>query len=173
MAQDTTYLDATGDQIIERMADGESLREICKDPSMPSLRTVLGWVKTNSEFGAAYAVAQDVRAEHLFGQLLEIADDGRNDFLERLGDDGTTIGWRENGEAIRRSQLRVDSRKWVLSKLQPKRFGERQIVESTSELTLKDNGMDLSKLTREERAIMRDLILKAEPTPEPSAGGRH
>lgn len=165
-----SYLDSVADRIIERMSDGESLRQICSDKDMPALRTVLGWAKTNPEFGVAYAGAQDLRAEHMFQEMLEIADDGRNDWMERLGDDGAALGWRENGEAIRRSQLRIDSRKWILAKMQPKKYGDRQIVESTSEVTVKDTGLDVSLLDREERAELRRLILKAEPVPSAETG---
>jgi hypothetical protein len=53
-------------------------------------------------------------------QLLEIADDGTNDFVaDKHG--GTTL----NMEHINRSRLRVDTRKWYLSKLAPKRYGEK------------------------------------------------
>ncbi len=164
MAAPSKFNDDVADLIIERMADGQSLREICCDEGMPSFRTVLNWVNSNPEFGAAYALAQDLRASALFDDLLGIADDGRNDWMEKHDDkSGHFIGWRENGEAIRRSALRVDARKWVLARMAPKRYGDKQVIESTSEVTVKKQPLDLSKLNRDERQVMRELLLKASP----------
>lgn len=169
MAAQSRFTEEIADLIIERMADGQSLREICRDEGMPSFRTVLNWVTSNPEFGAAYALAQDVRASALFDDLLGIADDGRNDWMEKHDEkSGQLIGWRENGEAIRRSALRVDARKWVLARMAPKRYGDRQTVEQTSEVTIKDRQPDWSALSRDERQVMRELLLKARP-PTPSA----
>ncbi len=57
-------------------------------------------------------------------EIVEIADDGRNDWMEVMSKDGESIGWRLNGEAVQRSRLRVDARKWLMSKLLPKKYGE-------------------------------------------------
>lgn len=64
-------------------------------------------------------------------EILEIADDGRNDWMEKHDKDGVMMGWRENGEAMRRSQLRIESRKWLAAKLLPKRWGDKTITEVT------------------------------------------
>jgi hypothetical protein len=55
--------------------------------------------------------------------ILEIADDGRNDWMEIISKDGDSVGWRVNGEAVQRSKLRVESRKWLMSKMLPKKYG--------------------------------------------------
>lgn len=56
-------------------------------------------------------------------ELLEVADDARNDWMERHGEEDA--GWVVNGEHIQRSRLRVDTRKWMLSKALPKVFGDK------------------------------------------------
>ncbi len=76
-----------------------------------------------------YTHARDAQADALFDETLEIADDGRNDWMERHNEEGEAIGWRENGEAIRRSQLRIDTRKWIAAKLRPKKYGDKQQIE--------------------------------------------
>jgi len=77
------------------------------------------------QFREQYARAREAQADALFDEILVIADDGTNDWMERKNQDDQNIGWRENGEALRRSQLRVDARKWMASKLQPKKYGDK------------------------------------------------
>lgn len=115
------------DLICERIAEGESLRSICSDEEMPALRTVFGWLadERHEAFRTKYARAREVQADALFDEMIDIADDGRNDWMERKDDEGGNIGWRENGEAMRRSDLRIKTRQWMASKLQPKKYGEK------------------------------------------------
>ena len=113
------------DTICERIADGESLRSICADEAMPATSTVCKWLSRVPQFAEQYTRARELQADALFDEILEIVDDGLNDWIERKGDDGKTIGWIENGEALRRSALRVDARKWMAGKLQPKKYSEK------------------------------------------------
>lgn len=117
--------------ICERIASGESLKSVCRDEGMPNHVTVLRWALTIPEFSNQYKQARDMQAEVLADELLDIADDGQNDWMEKHDQNGVMIGWRENGEAIRRSQLRIETRKWVAAKLLPKRWGEKTITEVT------------------------------------------
>lgn len=107
--------------ICTRMAEGESLRSICRDDVMPSLGTVFRWVAKDEQFREQYEAAMGQRAESLFEEILEIADDGANDTYE------AEEGKRTNTDVIARSRLRVDARKWVLSKMLPKKYGDRII----------------------------------------------
>ncbi len=113
------------DIICERLADGESLREICQDENMPHRSTVFKWLSRIEAFADQYARAREAQADAIFDDVLEIADDGRNDWMEKYGRDGESIGWQENGEALRRSQLRIDARKWMAGKLRPKKYGDK------------------------------------------------
>jgi len=92
---------------------------------MPAMSTVFLWLATHKEFSEQYELAVQARSAYHAEELLDIADDGSNDWMERKGDDGSVQGWKENGEAIQRSRLRVDTRKWLLSKLQPKKYGDK------------------------------------------------
>jgi hypothetical protein len=136
MAGVTTFTQEQADLICQRIADGESLRTICSDEGMPATSTVFKWLNEQTTFSEQYARAREAQADALFDEILEIADDGSNDWMERKNQDGENIGWRENGEALRRSALRVDARKWMAAKLQPKKYGDR----ITQELTGKDGG---------------------------------
>lgn len=115
------------DIICERMVEGESLRSICRDPDMPVISTVMKWLSTFPEFSAQYARAQEARADTFVEQMQEIADNGSNDWMEKHGQDST--GWQLNGEHIQRSKLRVDTLKWIASKMKPRSYGDKQQVE--------------------------------------------
>lgn len=113
------------DTICERIADGESLRAICDGDDMPNKATVFRWLAADKSFSDQYARAREAQAESYFDDIRDIADDGRNDWMEKRNGDGEHIGWAENGEAIRRSQLRIDARKWMAGKLKPKKYGDK------------------------------------------------
>jgi hypothetical protein len=127
----TTFSQEIADTICERIADGESLRSICLDEDMPNKATVFRWLARHPEFCDQYARARETQADALFDDILDIADDGSNDWMKRKDADGSVNGWRENGEALRRSVLRVDARKWMAAKLQPKKYGDKFLHDHT------------------------------------------
>lgn len=116
------------DLICERIADGESLRSICSDDELPSKSTVCKWLGKQPDFADQYARAREAQADTLVDEMLDIADDARNDWMERRDDEGGNLGWKENGEAMRRSQLRIDARKWIAGKMRPKKYGDKTIL---------------------------------------------
>lgn len=113
------------DAICERIADGESLRSICTAEDMPSKSAVFRWLGNYESFRDQYARAREAQGDTFADDISDIADDGRNDWMEKRNADGEVIGWQENGEAIRRSQLRIDARKWLAAKLRPKKYGDK------------------------------------------------
>lgn len=125
----TSYSDEKADIICERLALGESLKGICETDGLPCQATVFNWIATRPDFLEKYRRAREAQADAFFDDLLTIADDGRNDWMKRLGKDGQSLGWVENGEALRRSALRIEARKWMAAKIAPKKYGEK--VETT------------------------------------------
>lgn len=102
------------------------MRAICKADDMPAASTVCRWVIENVEgFTEHYTRARKLQAELLADELMEIADDGSNDWMQKTGADGETGGFALNGEHVQRSRLRVDTRKWYLSKVLPKVYGDK------------------------------------------------
>lgn len=88
---------------------------------MPSEATVRAWALDDVEgFAAHYTRARELGYECLADDILEISDDGKNDTY--TDDDGNV---RTDQDVIARSRLRVDSRKWMLAKMLPKRYGEK------------------------------------------------
>lgn len=110
-------------------------------------------IDENADLGKRYARACEARAESIFEDILDIADESNADLVvnEKMQ---LTI----NGEAVQRSKLKIDARKWMLSKLDPKKYGERQQVEHSGEIN--SNKPDLSKLSVEELKTWGALIRK-------------
>ncbi len=108
--------------ICERLAEGETLRSVCRDKAMPDKATVLRWLgdKTKVDFRDQYAHARDMQADALFDEALEIADDVSGDWF--TDKDGRKV---LDHEHVQRSRLRVDTRKWAASKMAPKRYGDK------------------------------------------------
>lgn len=107
------------DKICVRIAEGESLRKICKDNDMPSLVNVWRWLNNSDELSKQYARAREEQAETLVDEMIDIADYKKDDTY--TDENGKEV---INQEVIARSRLRVDARKWVASKLKPKKFGD-------------------------------------------------
>jgi hypothetical protein len=131
MARPSTYTEEIADKICARIASGESVLSIAKDPEMPASSTIYLWLldEDKKSFSEKYDKARIAQADHYFDQLLEIADDGTNDTITRETGDGETYEVA-NTEFIQRSRLRVDTRKWYLSKIMPKKYGEKLDVTS-------------------------------------------
>lgn len=119
----STYTEDLCGRICQRLAEGESLRAVCRDDDMPAMSSVFKWLSEYPAFSEQYARAREAQADTLFDDILEIADDARNDWMVRHGDDDA--GWQANGEHIQRAKLRVEARKWMAGKLQPKKYGDK------------------------------------------------
>ncbi len=115
----TTYNTEIGKEICHTIANSsKSLRTISLEFNVP-LRTLLDWLSTNKEFSQQYAQAKEQQADFLAEEMIEIADDSANDTIY------TDKGPIENREWTNRSRLRVDTRKWIASKLKPKKYADR------------------------------------------------
>ncbi len=133
----------------EFSTSSKSLKTICAPDDMPSVRTVLGWLaegdKENGrtefkEFLHSYTRAKQEQADFLTEEMLEIADDSSQD-LARIDDYGNKI---EDKEFTNRSRLRVDTRKWIASKLKPKKYGDKIDLNHGGSLEIKQiTGMEV------------------------------
>ena len=114
------YPDSVRLEICERIAKGESMVSICASEGMPSQALVYRWLTVDSEFVERYAHAREQQAEHYLDEIIAISDDVTLD--EIIDGEGNP---RTNHEAIQRSRLKVDTRKWAMSKLAPKKYGDK------------------------------------------------
>lgn len=124
--------------ILDKLSIGKSLREICSADGMPSESLVRKWTVQDEEFGAQYARAREAGMEALGDEILQIADSQEGDVLVK--EDGTAI---VNHDAIQRAKLRVDTRKWIMSKIAPKKYGDRLDLNHSGSIdTLSDSAVD-------------------------------
>lgn len=109
------------DDICNRISDGESLRAICADEDMPSRESVRKWLAGSEDLVGQYAHAREEQADTIFDEIIDIADNGVNDWIEANADEPE----KYNGDHVQRSRLRIDARKWMAGKLRPKVYGEK------------------------------------------------
>ncbi len=91
----------------------------------PKRELVVGWLKKDDDFAANYARVRTTMADYLAEEILDIVDDSTNDYMEDKSKNGEeTGGYKFMGEHVQRSKLRVDTRKWLMAKAMPKKYGE-------------------------------------------------
>jgi hypothetical protein len=123
------YTQERADAICEMLAMGYSLRTVCQEDTMPSAATVFKWMREHDEFLKQYEKAKQESTDAMAEDLLDIADDGTNDWTTKTNKDGSEYDV-VNAEVIARSKLRVDTRKWLMAKMKPKKYGEKLDVTS-------------------------------------------
>jgi hypothetical protein len=120
----TVYTPELAEEICERIANGETLRQACRLKGINE-STVRKWVLSDiNGFSAHYARARELCLECWADEIVEISDEATNDWMMREGKDGEGTAYSVNGEHVSRSKLRTENRKWLLSKLKPKVYGE-------------------------------------------------
>lgn len=104
--------------VLEAMREGLSLRKSCIEADV-SISTFLLWVSENESLADQYTCAREAMIDKIADETIEIAD--------------TPVGTTDNGStdsgAVQKQKLQVDTRKWLLSKLAPKKYGDK--VENT------------------------------------------
>jgi hypothetical protein len=83
---------------------------------------VYRWLAADGGFRDRYVRAREAQADRFADEIIEIADDATNDWMERRqGEETVRV---VDHEHIQRSRLRVDARKWLMAKLAPKKYGD-------------------------------------------------
>lgn len=125
-------IENTFKQILLSIEEGNSLRTTLKREGMPSSTAFYEWIDNDEQKAVHYARACEKRADAIFEEILDIADDASNDFtLADIGD-GIQIE-KFNSEHVQRSRLRVDARKWMAGKMNPKKYGDKTDITSGGE----------------------------------------
>jgi terminase small subunit-like protein len=102
---DSIYTPALADAIYKRISEGESLRAICRDSGILSEGTARGWAREDRDgFGSRYRLARELQLDHWADVIIDIADEADRDPRDR--------------------QVRIKARKWIMSKLAPRRYGD-------------------------------------------------
>jgi hypothetical protein len=129
------------------MAEGETLRQVCRDPAMPARSTVYRWLSKIPPFADQYARAREALVEAWADEIIDIADDGTTDYVTKVGRNGAEYEAVDQ-EHIQRSRLRVDTRRWLLSKLNPGQYGDHMEVEHTGGVDHRLQITDTEKVRR-------------------------
>lgn len=116
MARPTTYTTDAGDEIVRRLSEGEPLAAICRDEGMPSVRAVSDWRKAHPEFGERFQLARDDGHDAIAARMRATA---RGDGPDKGGD--------SKGD-VQRDKLIIDTDFKLLSKWDPRRYGERMTL---------------------------------------------
>ncbi len=112
----STYTQEVGDEICKRLATGEPLAQILRSPGMPSSDAVWDWRKAHPNFGSAVARARKEGYDAIAADALAISDDLTDDPNSR--------------------RVRLDARRWLLARWDPKRYGDRVELEHSGDVGL-------------------------------------
>src|SRR5690348_5558706 len=102
----TKYSIEWAERFCALIAEGRSVAEICARPHMPSEQSVYTWLKQDEDFLERYARAREAQADKYFREIIEIAD-------------------AATPETVNVARLRVDSRKFTVARLAPKKYGDQ------------------------------------------------
>lgn len=124
MSRPTTYTKKLADEICRRIMNNRSLRNVCEDEDMPARSTVFLWLSQHDTFSDQYARACYIRREAKFDEMEDLAE----------------MATPENYQV---AKLQIDVRKWMLSKEEPKKYGDKQDVNHSGQIDYVFN-MDFS-----------------------------
>ena len=139
----STYTEEMGNLICDKLTEGVSLRKLCSQPEFPVASTVYVWLDRFPEFAERYVRAREAATEDMLEEILQIADDDKIDPNDK--------------------RVRIDTRKWAMGKLKPKKYGDKQTVDVGNKEgeTLKvDGNVDTAALTLQLAAALREAEAK-------------
>ena len=134
----TKFSDALAKRICIQIAEGKSVRKICKSASMPSLTTLFRWLDEKPGFRDQYARAREWQAELYADEIVDISDSCAD---------------------AQKARVRIDARKWTAVKLLPKKYGDRVHNEHSGAIARFDPSK-LEGLSDEELAVAEKLFGK-------------
>jgi hypothetical protein len=161
MGRPSSFTQDTAEIICTRIAEGESLRDICKDDDMPTRMTIYRWLAADPVFCDQYTRAREDQADTLADEIMAIADE-TPDLNPILDKHGALIEIQLHSAYIQWQKQRIDARKWTAMKLKPKKYGDRQILAGDSEapLAVQNDAMDILA------AVVKNLELKRQTANE-------
>lgn len=152
--------------ICTRLSNGETGAEICRDQDMPSWNTLCNWRRKHADFDKRYRISREQGCEYYADEIVSIADSGENDYVTRLDKKGhpRTVFDRDHFE---RSRLRVDARKWTVSKILRHTYGDKSEVDLRT-----PDGLNVK--VEERNALIDALVKLVHPKHDPATkpGGR-
>lgn len=127
----STYDATIAEALCLRLAEGEPLTDICGDDDMPSLGTVKSWVVNDTGgFSALYTRAREIGVDVMVEKLIDEARDNSKDWVQ------TDEGMVFDHNHVTRSRLIVDTIKWFVAKLAPRKYGDRLNLELSGSIEI-------------------------------------
>ena len=130
MAYSKEEIEETFGRIIKHIEDGNSLRSALREDNTPSSKDFYEWIDSNESFAKQYTCACARRADSIFEDILNIADESEGDKVS-ITVDGI-VSEKVDHENIQRAKLRVDARKWMLGKMNPKKYSDKSSLDLTT-----------------------------------------
>ena len=129
---------------------------------MPNYRTVWDWIYKDPEVRERYESAKKSQMEFFTEQILDIADESETDIMLAYDKSGRRLPM-VNYENIKRSELRVKARMWMMERIKASKYNEKVIadasaaergqvsgpVQATIQILLPDNGRKILDVTPE------------------------
>lgn len=140
----STYTEEMGNRICDKLTEGISLRKLCASDKYPAASTVFVWLDRNPSFAERYTRAREAATEDMLEEIFEIADNPALDVQDK--------------------RVRIDTRKWAMGKLKPKRYGEKQTLDVGNKEgeTLKiESNAENAALTLRLAEALRDMDMPA------------
>ena len=133
------------EEIIERIANGESLRKVCEDDHLPTRQTVDNWLIADPAFLSRYTRARESQADLILEKMTRIEDDALQGSVEAAA-----------ASAV------LNNQRWRAKVLAPKRYGDRQIIAGDKDAPVQvESKVDYSRLSVEELRTLMALAEKA------------
>lgn len=120
------------DAVLHALSTGQTLTSICEEVGI-HYTTWRSWCRADEALDIAHARARDEGFDAIAESTLAIADDGRNDFVEKLAEEGDPKAKAYDAEHVQRSKLRIETRLKLLAKWDPKRYGDRTAIDLTTQ----------------------------------------
>lgn len=115
----TKYSEKIADDICTRLVEGESIRQVCRDPSMPALSSVMLWLRKHPEFSEQYARSRVDQGHTIYGEICEVE--------EKVA----------SGEMNpNQGRVLIDSKKWRAARMEPRVYGDKVRVETDSVISI-------------------------------------
>lgn len=157
LGRPSTYSEEIAEAICHRIADGETLIDICAEEGMPPRRTVLDWLKLHDNFRSTYREARERQGDHTYDEMKRI-------------ESGVLKGEIDPQAA----RVVLWSSQWRAARICPKNYSEKVITEHSGPdggaIQLQATVLDASSMTAEERETMRQILLAAQARKEQSDG---
>lgn len=137
--------------ILQRLSNGETLIAICRTEGFPHEATVRQRALQDPDFHTKYSRAREIGYMRMADEVIEDAENTEGDWQVIRNDKGEVTGVKVDHDAVQRARLKIDTKKWLLSKALPKIYGDKVAVEHSGGVKVEQNATpaDLSARLKE------------------------